>query len=283
MDVRALLGLGLAAALAAGCSGTPARMPDTYVASRDSAPPAEEEPAARAPIVAAGERMAYQVSLHGVPLAELVIDVTGVVPIGERSAMVVEARIDTQALASLVSPVHDRFTTWIDVVDGRPLQFRAREAASRDDSALEETEARFAPGSYPVRLVRGEDAGTDEVQVIHGVPFDFAAFLIFLRGWEAANGSELTVDVMRSRYVWRARIVVGGRSNLATALGELPVVRFEGESVRINRDGSLDTKMDRRRFTIWISDDADRVPVKLAAHTDYGDVLLELSAYTAGH
>jgi hypothetical protein len=275
--------LGLVAVVVAGCGGAARPMPDTYVASRDPSPlPAVDEPAAGPPLVRVGEQMAYRVSLHGVPLAELVIDAGGIVPIGDRAAMQVEVRVDTQALASLIAPVHDRFTTWIDVVTGRPLQFHAREAAAKDGGALEETAARFARGQYAVRLVVGDAAGGEEVQVVRGTPFDFAAFLVFMRSWEAAQGSELTVDIMRSRFVWRVRVVVAARGNLETALGALPVVRFEGEGVRLLRDGTVDPTSDRRRFTIWISDDADRVPVKLAAHTDYGDVLLELGAYQAG-
>ncbi len=258
-------------------------MPGTLVASRgDEAIAPDPQPLSSPPKASVGEQMAFRVSMHGVSLAELSIAVTGRATVGDRDAVVAEAHVDTLTLASLVSAVHDRFATWIDVATGRPLQFQARESASRDDHALEETEARFAPDRYPVRLVLGDDAGTEEFQVVRGAPFDFAAFLIFLRSWEAPVGSELSVDIMRSRFVWRVRIVVGAHGNLDTALGDLPVLRFEGEGVRLLRDGTVDPTSDRRRFTIWISDDADRVPVKLAAHTDYGDVLLELAAYTAG-
>ncbi|HVV84999.1 MAG TPA: DUF3108 domain-containing protein [Kofleriaceae bacterium] len=275
--------VGWLALAAAACGGAPAGMPGTLVASTDrSALPSDPQPTAAPPIATVGERMAYRVSIHGVTLAELDIDVTGKTPLDGRQAIVVEANVDTQSLASLVSPVHDRFATWIDAETGRPLQFHAQEKASPDAQAQEETEAHFAPGSYPVRLVLGDSAGTQETQVVRGTPFDFTAFLIFLRSWEAAVGTEMSVDIMRSRFVWRVRTVVGGRSNLVTALGELPVVRFEGEGVRLLRDGTVNPQSDRRRFTIWISDDADRVPVKLSAHTDYGDVLLELAAYTAG-
>lgn len=280
--VRPLALVAALVAVSAGCGGAPAKMPGTLVASSTADVPAPDTtPPVRPPIATVGERMTYRVSLHGMGLAELAIDVTGRAKVGERDAVVVEAHVDTQALASLLSPVHDRFATWIDVESGRPLQFHARESASPDDNALEETEARFAPGQYPVRLVVGDDAGSEETQVVHGTPFDFAAFLIFLRGWEAPVGSELLVDIMRSRFVWRVRVVVGGHGNLQTALGDLPVVRFEGEGVRVLRDGTVDPTSDRRRFSIWISDDADRVPVKLAAHTDYGDVLLELATYAA--
>jgi len=278
---RSLARSALVALVVAGCGGGHPAMPDTLVASTDPAVPVAGDPVARPPLATVGERMSYQVSLHGVALAELVIDVTGLAAVGARDALVVEARVDTRSLASLVRPVHDRFTTWLDVGTGRPLQFHAQEGAAQDEHVLEETEARFAPGQFPVQLLRGDDAGLVETQVVRGEPFDFAAFLIFLRSWEAPVGSELVSDIMRSRFMWRVRVVVGARGNLVTALGELPVVRFEGEGVRTLRDGAVDPTSDKRRFTIWISDDADRVPVKLAAHTDYGDVLLELADYHA--
>lgn len=257
-------------------------MPGTMVASTDSeSVPPTAEPQAGAPLAAVGERMAYTVTLHGVSLAEFVMEVTGLVAVGDRDALVVEMRVDTLALASMLHAVHDRFTSWIDVGTGRPLQFHAQEIVA-EAKVTEETQARFQPREYPVRLVVGDDAGTDETQVVQGVPYDFTSFLVYMRAWEAPKGSELVVDIMRSRFVWRVRIVVGERGNLVTVLGDLPVVRFEGEGVRVLRDGTVDPTSDRRRFSIWISDDADRVPVKLSAHTDYGDVLLEMASYTPG-
>ena len=58
-------------------------------------------------------------------------------------------------------------------------------------------------------------------------------------------------------------------------------MRYDGEGVRILRDGSPDPASDRRRFSMWISDDADRVPVRLVAHTDYGDIRMDLVDYRA--
>jgi hypothetical protein len=33
---------------------------------------------------------------------------------------------------------------------------------------------------------------------------------------------------------------------------------------------------------MWISDDADRVPLLMVAETDYGDIRMEIVDYTAG-
>ena len=55
----------------AGCGGGHPAMPDTLVASTDPAVPVAGDPVARPPLATVGERMTYQVSLHGVALAEL--------------------------------------------------------------------------------------------------------------------------------------------------------------------------------------------------------------------
>ncbi len=281
--MRSVLAPSALSLLLWGCAGTSQPMAGPLVASIDeTTPPSEPRPQARPPLLAVGESFHYQVSLHGVGLADLIIDVTGTTPVAQRQAAMVEARVDTRALASMVAAVHDRYRSWIDLGTGLPIQFEAREAASRDDQVSEETLAEFASGRYPVRLVRGDNAGEQAEQVVQGAPFDFVAFLIYLRGWEPHADAELTVDIMRSRYAWRVRVRHAGDGNLATALGELPVVRFDGEGVRLLRDGSVDPSSDRRRFSIWVSDDADRVPVALVARTDYGDVKLDLVRYQAG-
>ncbi len=54
-----------------------------------------------------------------------------------------------------------------------------------------------------------------------------------------------------------------------------------GSSVRLRRDGADDPASERRGFTLWISDDVDRVPLRLRARTDYGDVEMALVDYRA--
>jgi len=37
-----------------------------------------------------------------------------------------------------------------------------------------------------------------------------------------------------------------------------------------------------RHFSLWITDDADRVPVLIVAKTDFGDVKMEIVGYKPG-
>jgi hypothetical protein len=112
--------------------------------------------------------------------------------------------------------------------------------------------------------------------------WDFNAFLVALRGWEAPPGSTVTTEVMRSRYLWNVKITVRGREKLVTELGEFPALRFDGHTYKLARDGTRFPDTDERDFSIWISDDADRVPLQTTARTDYGDIKLVIVEYVPG-
>jgi hypothetical protein len=70
------------------------------------------------------------------------------------------------------------------------------------------------------------------------------------------------------------------RGHAIELLGELErMIRFFGESYRARPDFSPETPRPTRTFTVWLSDDADRVPLKVAAKTELGDVVMNLTEY----
>lgn len=252
------------------------------VASAGPSPVLGGGPTARPPIAAPGERMIYRVSIHGFELAEYSIAVGDVTMVDGDEVVVVQSQARTTKVAAMLKPIDDLFTSWISRADGRSVRFLSSERASKDDDRKEITEARTSAGKVAVHVARGADV-IDETQVIAGHGgHDLNSFLIFLRGWDGEPGAHIDADVVRSRYVWRMRVKVIGYDNLSTVLGNLPVARYDGEGVRLLRDGTLDPTSDTRRFSIWLTDDADRVPVKLVAKTDYGDIVMELLSYSPG-
>lgn len=273
----------VAVAAACGCRPAPAAPPaGTMVASAGANPVLGGGPVARPPIAAPGELMLYRVSLHGFELAEYSISVGDATTLEGNEVVVVQSAARTTKVAAMLKPIEDIFTSWIDRSDGRSVRFVSSERASKDDERKEITEARTSSGQVTLEVTRGDER-VSETQLIAGHGgHDLNSFLVFLRGWEGEQGAHLDADVVRSRYVWRVRVTVGGFDNLSTVLGNLPVARYEGEAVRLVRDGTIDPASDVRRFSIWLTDDADRVPVKLVANTDYGDVKMELLSYRPG-
>jgi hypothetical protein len=126
-------------------------------------------------------------------------------------------------------------------------------------------------------------SATPEAQKLsHSDAWDYNAFLIALRAWEAPVGTAITTEVFRSRYLWKIDLKVGARERLHTPLGVLPAVRFDGHAVKLTRDGTKFPDTEERDFSIWISDEGDRVPLKNTARTDYGDIEMLITEYQPG-
>jgi hypothetical protein len=265
--------------LVAGCGGP----------KRTIAPPTggtQQVQVAGPPFVAPGERMTYRVSLHDVTLASFAI-VVGPAPstLRGRQAIVVQAGAEAVGVAAMVKPTKVEFATWLDVANGASLLFRATETAGNGDQTLEVNEARFtelADGKFPISTSRPDASELIENQLTTQAPTDIVTMLMAARAWDGPIGTSRTLEVVRSRYMWRTQVTLAGRKPLVTELGQLPAVKFDAVTARLLRDGSLDKGTPPRHFSLWISDDADRVPLQLVAESDYGDIRMEIADYAAG-
>ncbi|HSD89944.1 MAG TPA: DUF3108 domain-containing protein, partial [Kofleriaceae bacterium] len=199
-------------------------------------------------------------------------------------AIVVQAGAESTGVAALVKQVHSEFVSWLDMTTGDSLLFRVTERSGGEDSPVEHNEAHldeYADGTFPVATKTEEGQDINEKQVAPRRPTDFIAFLIGLRNWDGKTGEHRQLDVVRSRYIWRTEITLAGRKTVGTDLGDLPAVRFDAVAQRLMRDGSIDKGTEPRHFTIWISDDADRVPLILVAESEYGDIRMDIVDYTS--
>lgn len=237
-------------------------------------------PAAPTVIANPGEQMIYRISLHGIDVAEFTVSIGAATTLDGKPVIPVQTHAVSSLLLTLFHKVDDTLATWIDPTTGKPVAFRAKEMASAKSDAVEETDVTFAPGKFQVKVLR-DGQPIDEEQLVKHEIYDVPSMLVFVRGWDDAAGTKTTVDVMRSRTAWRVDFTIGDHEGVTTALGDLQAVRYDGEGVRILRSGEIDPDSDRRRFSMWISDDADRVPVRLVAHTDYGDIRMDLVDYRA--
>jgi len=293
-SVRTVRTVALAVALAA-CSGSSKSVP---VASEASAKggvdpklawheqPVAARPEARPPFATPGERMTFRASIHGLEIATFGIAVGDVGDVSGKPAVVVQGGVQSSKMLSILKKIDDTFTTWIDTKTGHPILFRGHELGGLDDPVIEDTDVDFSTvgqGTLKVDLKRADLGEKIEVQEkTNDELLDFQTFFLVLRGWDAPVGATMTSDVLRSRFIWRTQLAVGGYENIETELGPLPAVRFDGVSRRLTRQGEIDPKMGDRHYSIWVSDDADRVPLKLVAKTDYGDIKMEIIDYAAG-
>lgn len=239
------------------------------------------------PLVTPGERMTYRLKLKGIELAEYTLAIGGQpTELDGKQTLIVEGNAKSTGIANLVTKVDDHFTSWIDIDTGRPHRFQVAELATGSDKNVEHTIIDFAKregDTIPVSFQLADGEPTPEPQkVTQKDVWDYNAFLIALRAWEGPDGATISTEVFRSRYLWKIDVKVHGRQKLVTELGELPALRFDGHAVKLTRDGAKFPDTDERDFSVWISDEGDRVPLKNTARTDYGDIEMVITDYQPG-
>ncbi len=238
------------------------------------------------PYATPGERMTFRVQLKGVELAAMTFGAGEITELFGKRVLVVQGHAKSVGLANLVAAVNDVFTSWIDVETGRSLRWQSDEFATGSKSNVEHTVADLHAREgemIPVAFSVNEGPPTAEPQkVTYPVTWDYNAFLIALRGWEGPAGSKASVEVFRSRWMWHIDVTIRGKETLRTELGELPALRFDARSRKLDRAGGRYPNQDEREFSVWISDDDDRVPLQLTAFTDYGSMKMQIVDYTPG-
>jgi len=279
------------AVLLIACTNHPtprAAAPGAAVAATKPAPPAPNRAlGAGPPLATPGEHMQYRLSLKGIDLATYEIALGELTDVAGRRALVVQSHAKVTGVAAFVATIDDRFTSWIDVATGRPLRFQADEFASGSRTKVEHVVVDLAGRTgnvVPVAFHVNDEPGVTEPpqQVSEPVAWDYNAFMIALRAWEGPPGTALSAEVFRSRWIWHVDVKIAGKENLVTALGDLPALRLEGRTYKLERNGTRDTGSAERTFTIWISDDDGRVPLQISAITDYGELEMQIVDYQPG-
>lgn len=230
--------------------------------------------------------MQYRLSLRGVDLATYDLGIGEITELDGRKAIVVQGHARARGLAAFFATIDDRFTSWVDVATGRSLRFQTDEYASGSKTDIEHAVidlARRTGDTIPIQYHLNDAPAQPEPQkASQPVAWDYNAFLLALRGWEAPPGSQLALEVFRSRFLWHVDVTIRGKEKLVTELGDLPALRIEGRTYKLRRDGTRAPDDAERKFTMWISDDDGRVPLEIKAVTDYGDIAMQIVDYQPG-
>jgi hypothetical protein len=228
----------------------------------------------------AGEAMQFEVSLGGIVAGEAALAVGQPGDVDGHHAIAVRSRIATVGAAALLKKVVDDATTTIDTDTRRPLFMTT-------DVEYGETNSYTALVTWGASVV-DVDWQKKNATTKGKVHFDFGARVAHdahsamaeMRQWRAPEGSRRTVWVIGGRKLWRCDLTMGASETLGTKMGgNRATIRLEGVAYRARGDLQLDTSKKPRKFTVWVSDDADRVPLKVLAGTELGDVEIDLVDY----
>jgi hypothetical protein len=259
-------------AACAACAGADAMTLPPAPAGRPSAPAGEVG-------LNPGETMAFEVRIAGILAGEAQLAVGQLGAYEGHRSVVVKSRAATAGAAALVKHIVDEATTVIDMDTGRPL---ALETLVEQGDARTTVTAKFTGAAAEVTYTRSEDKAPHTITVDFGkvTMHDAHSAMAQLRGWRAPPGTRRSVFVVGGRRLWRVDVTYVGEDTIGSALGNRRAVHFTGESYRTKRDLAPESPKPSRTFSVWLSDDADRVPLKVTASTELGDIVMTLTEYS---
>lgn len=263
----------------AACAGGDAKPPPQKPAAAAiaPAPPAQTQHGELG--LEPGETMGFELELAGVTAGEAQLAVGQVGDQDGHKAIVVTSRAATSGVAAMLKQVTDQSTTVIDADTGRPLQLDTHV----DTGGVVTTgHATFAGSVATVTYSKqGDDHVTSYTVDFGQVPVhDTHSAMAELRGWHGARGQQHSVYVVGGKRLWRIDVKVAGTESIDTQLGgRRRAVKLEGAAFHVKKTLELESAAPARTFTVWLSDDADRVPLKVTAKTELGDVGMLLVDY----
>jgi Protein of unknown function (DUF3108) len=262
----------LVIALVAGCAGAEAMtLPPLPAPATTSSPPVEVG-------LNPGESMTYEVRLGGMLAGEAQLAVGELGMVDGHRAVVVKSRAETAGAAKLIRNIVDEATTVIDMDSGRPLQLDTLVVMGTRTTTAQ---AKFTGSIANVTYSRSGDPRPHTYRVNFGkiTVHDSHSAMAQMRGWKAAPGATRAVYVVGGRRLWRVDVHFLGVETIGTQVGNRRAVHFAGQAYRARPNLTLEGQKPSRTFEVWLSDDGDRVPLKMVAQTELGQVAMELTEY----
>jgi hypothetical protein len=147
----------------------------------------------------------------------------------------------------------------------------------KDDQIVTDVIEQPRPGTVNIERHRTGRAIERQAANLPQATYDPLGFILRLRIAPPPAGQTQVLQVMEGRALWRATLTTAGTQPLPDNAAGRSALRIDGRLDPIFYDGRADDgDRPHRTFTIWLSDDAAHVPLRLSVPVGIGDVVVEL-------
>ena len=108
--------------------------------------------------------------------------------------------------------------------------------------------------------------------------FDLQTALLYVRSQPLQKGSSYSLVVYPSTNAYVATVTVTGREKISVRSGSYSAIKMDLQLKRVGKEMNLEPHRKFRRATIWVSDDADRLVLRIEAQVFVGTVFAELQS-----
>ncbi|MEW6126776.1 MAG: DUF3108 domain-containing protein [Acidobacteriota bacterium] len=215
---------------------------------------------------AVGEQLNYEVSWSSFVVAgELTLETKARRTIDGVDAFHVSAQAQSVGIVSaVVYKVKDVYDSFLNA---RTLQpFRA-EKNSRRGKKREQGTMILDQQNGKAKLEDGK-----EVKIPQGT-YDLASLLYAIRMIDLTPGKTQNFTLIEDGKLYELTITVEGREKIGTRMGDFNTVRVSTKAASTNRSGK-----DPYQLKIYLTNDAQRLPVLMTASPAWGEVRVELTS-----
>ncbi len=139
------------------------------------------------------------------------------------------------------------------------------------------TELSFAPSGVTSKVTETPGTGTKVRRFDFPNLFDLQSALFYLRSQSLQERSVHRIVVYSATDPYLATVTVLSRERVTVPAGTYNAIKFDLQLNRI-REGQLQPHRKFRRAAAWLSDDPDRMMLKIEAQVFVGSVVCELQA-----
>ena len=230
----------------------------------------------------AGERLLAEVALKGITVGEYEMVVEAPCAIDGRPVLSVSSRAERKGIYAAFAESNANSRSWLDVETGYPV-----EARSHVESRISYKwfAVSFGDGGYHYiyhrhnkknpRKYRYED---DRILPPHVPAHDMHSGLGLLRKWSFEMGKRGSFYAVVGKSLWRIDAKVTTRETITVGSDDFATVRIDGTARRLNKDLKVSKRV--RAWSVWLSDEPVRLPVKGRLQTRDGVAEAELEKYT---
>jgi hypothetical protein len=199
-------------------------------------------------------------------------------PVSQRGHRVVavHGQAETTAFIKLLARIDDDYQLVVDTTNLLPLTVSETERGVRERRIRSIIDGRVASVDFwaPERQLKGR-------HLLPRLARDPLSGFFALRALPLDDKQQLDLDILDGNALWRVALTIarGQTVHLDGDAAARHAIRVDGVARRIEDDGRPRAGMGPRNITLWISDDENRVLLRLEADTDLGRCALELTSY----
>jgi Protein of unknown function (DUF3108) len=194
---------------------------------------------------------------------------------GEENTLVLEGRGHTIGLARVLWKFDLSYRSVADAQTLRPLEMHQIETTR---GKRIETQLKFSDAGVSRTRVEGnppkpstKDFALENLNDLHSV-------FLYLRSQPLRDRSSYRVAVYPANSAYLATITVASRERLRVRASSYSAIKLDLQLQRIGRKNELEPHRKFRRASIWISDDTDRMLLRVEGQIFIGSVTAELQS-----